>query len=1827
MESLNHNNGKYFGSGLKVLLLALLWACLGQPGDVLGQCNPAGNPTRWEYTFTPSSTINILGQTFCTSQQQSNGCCGGPSYRCLDLIFHVENGPNGETFNSSCKGQLNLMTAQGNFDALFFSAGVPSAGGNNVSCAAPITIGNNYDISVVFNGTITGEVSANLLVFNSMGMMVFSSLQTVSPGQALILTLCKPGFGCVMDEIAFGCCNAGATLGLHFGAPDTICQGQSATLKVAGLNGVPPYQVHVRAASAADTTYFTITVPSDGDGAPARDTLLVPVSPLRTTTYCAISVEDATGCVQPIAANHKATVVVLPKPTVSAGPDQVICHNQSATLTATVGNGVSSGSWSGGAGTFSNPNGLTTTYTPTPSEVGKTVTLTFTTDDPPGPCPPVSAQVNVTVLQPSPLTCNDKVIVALDPMGMAVIEPDMLLEAPQPNGKYLVEVFVNGVNIGNKVDCSHIGKNVIGRVTDLCTGIRCSTNIMVMDNLPPKLTCTDLTLVCAVMNYTPAALEALGIPNVYPQVEENCGPVQLTYSDIWQDFPCSAPCIGQVVRTWTATDPQGRKASCTQYICFENRGLADVRIPANVTLECTAGVPDTSIQHTGMPFITAYGVDFPIFPPSKAGSCRLSVTYADKVFPICTGSYNIVREWTVLDWCSPIVQNGPNANPRTFSQLISVLDQAGPAILNCPDDLTVSTDPLDCCARATLPSVLLRDVCAGARTVTAIISVRHPVTGDVINTIEVPATLTTPPGNNPPTTDRLAVFAQTPCLPIGAHTVLYHAEDNCNNTSTCAFSLAVQDLMPPQVACIEVTQVALGISGMALVNASSFDNGSYDACGPVYFKARRAEANPCQPNGLFFDQVKFCCEDIGDTIELILRVYDAQPPTGPVSPDLVVGNYSECTVQVYIEDQLRPACVPPANTTVSCENFDPTLWAYGMATGTDNCCVDTIITLANYGQFDTLCSRGTITRLFRVVDCSGNTQTCSQRIVVNYQSSFFVRFPNDLILIECNSPFDNFGQPEFFGVDCESIGVSFEDKRFNIVPDACFKIERTWTIINWCSYNSNAGCIIVPNPNPNPQSEHPSNLIGPTVSPMGTPAPWAPTNARITPSDPLPTNFSTFWSPNPNCYKYTQIIKVRDKQVPDVQCPTAPVEACDQTSNDPQLWNAPHWYDPLIGTHDLCEGPVDLCISASDACSGPADLKVRFLLFLDLDNDGTMETVVSSTNPPPPGTVLFNNANTPNYAGGTLRAFDHRNVPDARKYRFAIETNVAGQNRVACLRWNTLENPSAYTLPELPYGTHKIKWFVEDGCGNEQACEYTFTVKDCKAPTVVCRNGISANLMPTKMISLDYTDLLLNASDNCTPPNLLIFGMRRSGSGFPFLPDGNPQTSVTFDCNDLGYNLVEIWAMDLAGNTDRCTTFVHIQDNIGAFSNANAAVAGTIQTTSGQGLEDATIQLLISTTQGTAEISTLTEPDGYYFLPNALPSQADVIVKPSKNNDHLNGVSTFDLVLINRHILGFEPLSDPYRMIAADANDSRSITTYDILELRKLILGLYAELPANTSWRFIDQNYHFPDPTNPFKEKFPEVRIINNADDPRLFEDFVAVKVGDVNGNAITNSLNPTTERTVGTLYFDTEDRPVRQGETFTVRLQPAEAVAAYQMTLNHPGLQLLDIQPDPAMGLEHFGVHPAEQALTVSYDAPNTTAGFNLIFRANTDGQLRHMLQVSNRITKAEAYRTAEILDIALRFPNSTAPISGVGFELYQNRPNPWTQYTHISFHLPTDEPATLTIYDETGRVRLRHTASYERGYHTLSLHNESIGIGSGTLFYRLETPSHSAVRRMLKM
>ena len=98
-------------------------------------------------------------------------------------------------------------------------------------------------------------------------------------------------------------------------------------------------------------------------------------------------------------AADQITITINPASNADAGVDQTICAGSNVTLAGTIGGGATSGTWSGGAGTFSpNVNTLNATYNPTSAEIASgSITLTLTTNDPSGPCGSVSDDVLITI--------------------------------------------------------------------------------------------------------------------------------------------------------------------------------------------------------------------------------------------------------------------------------------------------------------------------------------------------------------------------------------------------------------------------------------------------------------------------------------------------------------------------------------------------------------------------------------------------------------------------------------------------------------------------------------------------------------------------------------------------------------------------------------------------------------------------------------------------------------------------------------------------------------------------------------------------------------------------------------------------------------------------------------------------------------------------------------------------------------------------------------------------------------------------------------------------------------------------------------------------------------------------------------------------------------------------------------------------------------------------------------------------------------------------------------------------------------------------------------
>lgn len=87
----------------------------------------------------------------------------------------------------------------------------------------------------------------------------------------------------------------------------------------------------------------------------------------------------------------------------------------------------------------------------------------------------------------------------------------------------------------------------------------------------------------------------------------------------------------------------------------------------------------------------------------------------------------------------------------------------------------------------------------------------------------------------------------------------------------------------------------------------------------------------------------------------------------------------------------------------------------------------------------------------------------------------------------------------------------------------------------------------------------------------------------------------------------------------------------------------------------------------------------------------------------------------------------------------------------------------------------------------------------------------------------------------------------------------------------------------------------------------------------------------------------------------------------------------------------------------------------------------------------------------------------------------------------------------------------------------------------------------------------------------------------------------------------------------------SGIeGFELYQNRPNPFRSETMIGFSLPESQYARLTIYDIQGRSLKVIEGQYGRGYHEVEISAGALGT-TGVLYYQLETATYTSTRRMV--
>ena len=1438
----------------------------------------------------------------------------------------------------------------------------------------------------------------------------------------------------------------------------------------------------------------------------------------------------------------------------------------------------------------------------------------------------VSFEINVTQTTPPEdnLACLGTVNVTLEDNCTVILDPGTALIGEWgclTEGDFEIIVFDDNPSNGDVIDgCGTfdymiaLAEGVGGNFTN-CWGtviaedktaptINCppSTNQSLVDG--SEFICTDINqlFIEEVQYYTAYADGSIVSGSVsadldwilsqtgYPEVGDNCGLIRVAVWDVLSESDCGDDVITRYfeVSDRYESDCSGTPmiASCTQEIYVRKPGLADVDLPESIVdVECSDdlmltedGYPHPS--ETGYPTITTAFETLEI----AETFCTLGATFEDSApIGICANSYKVIRTWSMVDWCNPIPVT-------TYEQIIKVGDSQ-PPVISCnwedtdwdgiPDMPVYSTGPFDCTAVFQIPVPEISDNCNDyIWFIDVVIHVEEEVLdqwGQVIGTEIVEQILDS---YGPFSSEQEGPFVTgVPMSILGNHYLHYTAIDACGNSSVFDCEFAVEDQINPVAVCNDELTISIGGEDYARVYAEDVDEGSNDNCGEVSIQVRRN-------GGEWGEYVDFDCEDVNTLVTIELQVIDA------------AGNSNICWLEILVEDKIIPYCHAPHNESLHCDddlllhidwdNIDELNETFGEAWAEDNCnaVAQQIVVINNLND----CGWGTVVRTFEATDDWGNVSTnlCEQVITVYEVHNYEIKFPKDASE-ECGVP--NSDTLVYNTLGCDLITVNVQDEPYEATSDECYKILRTYKVINWCEWDGESAPIVIE------RDEDCDDAPGDEDVYVMVRTIWngdSPQYITYMDRDNDESNTNPFIGtsrctnlPKPNGHwanssinieltsvghwQYTQVIKVYD-----FVAPTAEVGS----------------YDVFCSENDQCNGDVNISFTVEELC----DLDVVSVEgFIDLYADELLD-----------GDAIVTTVSTDE------------------------ETNSI-----------IFEISGTY-----PLGTHMFGVHIEDGCNNVTWLEIPFEVTDCKAPTPVCINGLTVTLMPQVdgccAMAIWASDFIASEVEDCTEP--IRYSIHREADVIDGSDIPNPEaTGLVLDCNDESEVVILIYSWDSAYNPyavqpdgsiggpnyDYCETYVMVQAHEDCAPAGLSMVSGVIETEEMDGVEDVEVML-----SGNSSDETYTVSDGSYEF-SVLENGYDYTITPHLDENDGNGVTTYDLVLITKHILAVQLLDSPYKMIAADANNSGSITTADMIQIRKLILGIYDEFPNNTSWRFVDADYGFPDPSNPWLEEFPEFRNINNLSEDMLAENFIGAKIGDVNGSAVPNFTIVEERHTEGIFTLITDNIPVEAGNQYSVvfRTKNISEIKGYQFTLNFDNsvLQFDGVAYGNATQ-ENFGLTFVNEGMvTVSWNLPDEVNSlpeevqFTLNFLALENGFLSDLIEIGSRITPAEAYDLGEnMMDVDLSFKNQDVLIGG--FELYQNTPNPFDRATVIGYYLPEDGGVEIAIQDITGRTLKVFEVSGKKGHNKFILEANSLE-ATGVLYYTTSYQEYTATKKMILM
>jgi uncharacterized repeat protein (TIGR01451 family) len=545
---------------------------------------------------------------------------------------------------------------------------------------------------------------------------------------------------------------------------------------------------------------------------------------------------------------------------------------------------------------------------------------------------------------------------------------------------------------------------------------------------------------------------------------------------------------------------------------------------------------------------------------------------------------------------------------------------------------------------------------------------------------------------------------------------------------------------------------------------------------------------------------------------------------------------------------------------------------------------------------------------------------------------------------------------------------------------------------------------------------------------------------------------------------------------------------------------------------------------------------------------------------------------------------------------------------------NQNNNPNFDVTGNYPDGITVVQLIATSVCNEADTLEFVIVV-DSLVESITCMKTypIMTDILFVEESVYDHVTI----TQGCGTPQIVASYTNT------FIYD----TMTTYTCADLvntpiGITIYFWYVGDVAPFTF-CQSLVGLTDPNMHCDTTMRLVNGNIATENDQAVPHVSVDL-----NGSNMPLVNTEMTGQYAFPE-MEAGGEYTVIPSRNDSPLEGVSTLDLIYIQKHILKTEELNSPYKIIAADINKDNKVTSADLVQLRKVILGIHENFPNNTSWRMIDKTYTFLDAKDPFMGSLAEKYYIESLNTSMKI-DWVGVKIGDVNSSYVTKLKGDDIQNRNKSMYFTIPEQQMVNGKNIIPVYASTNAhIAGFQISLpmqavngvfiSNGELNMIEDNYAFVNGMLNISWHDAKGV--------NVNEGDILFFLhvdAKADNKLSNVLftDVKKGLTPEFYSSENEIKSLGWRVDRGNAE----AFVLHGNTPNPWNNETAINFSLPEAGNVSLKIRDITGRTIYSTNNYFQKGQNSIRVSSEEIGV-SGLLFYDLTYGNEIKTMKMLNI